>query len=68
MRDNREVLARQCVGNAFVISNPLVRGVLTAILWLQPLPSDYIVVGTLKEAEAWCMKKLTEAGISCRDR
>ena len=56
-------LRRYSLGTAFVLTSPLVRGVLTAILWLQPLPSDYVVVGTMAEAEDWAAAKLRDAGL-----
>ena len=34
----------------FVIDSPLVKGVLTAIFWLQPLPTPYLVVRNLATA------------------
>jgi hypothetical protein len=33
-------------------------------LWLQPLPNEHIVVGTLAEAEAWAEKQLRAAGLA----
>lgn len=45
-------------GMAFVIDNMLVRGVLTAILWLQRIPCEHTVVGTRHEAEQWAVIKL----------
>lgn len=39
---------------AFVIKNMLVRGVLTAILWLQPMRERYKVFAERTDAEAWC--------------
>ncbi len=53
---------RQCsVGSVFVITSPLVRGVLTAILWLQPMPVAHAVVATMEEAERWANARLAEA-------
>lgn len=63
IKAHRELLAHVCVGNAFVIPNPLVRGVLTAILWLQPLPYDHVVVNGVADGEAWCRKRLAAAGL-----
>ncbi len=57
-------LRQYSLGTAFVITSPFVRGVLTAILWLQPLPNDYTVVATLEEAEAWAARQLAAAGIA----
>ncbi len=58
MRVNEELLRSYAAGFAFVINSPLVRGALTAILWLQSLPSPFIVVSTLPEAERWALGQL----------
>ena len=58
MKENQALLRTYSVGTAFVISSPLVRGGLTAILWLQSLPTPYIVVATLAEAERWARAQL----------
>jgi hypothetical protein len=55
---NDELLRTYSVGTAFVISSQLVRGGLTAILWLQPLPTPYVVVATRLEAERWARAQL----------
>jgi hypothetical protein len=64
IRDNAVVMGAVCVGGAFIIQSTLVRGALTAILWLQPMPFRHVVVGTVAEGEAWCRGRLTAAGIS----
>lgn len=56
-------LARQCVGAAFVITSPTVRGGLTAILWVAPLPHPHVIVRTVAEAEAWCRERVIDAGL-----
>lgn len=58
------LLRTYSLGSAFVITSPLVRGVLTAILWLQPMPAPHTVVGTYAEGERWAIEKLREAGLS----
>lgn len=62
MRDNAVLIGALCVGGAFVIQSTLVRGALTAILWLQPMPFRHVIVGTVAEGEAWCRGRLTAAG------
>ena len=47
-----------CVGGAFVISSPIIRGALAAILWMQPLPWPHTVVGDVAAGERWARKKL----------
>lgn len=44
------------VGVCFVLSNPIVRGVLTAVLWLQPMSERYEVCSTRKDADEWCRR------------
>jgi hypothetical protein len=63
LKQHEEQLRQYSLGTAFVITSPFVRGVLTAILWLQPMVSDYVVVGRMDEAEAWAAKKLRAAGL-----
>jgi hypothetical protein len=61
LKANKERLERQSLGSAFVIDSPLVRGVLTAILWIAPMPQAHIVVSTIEEAEAWAHRRVREA-------
>jgi hypothetical protein len=55
---HRAALTERCVGVAFVFDSSVVRGLLTAILWVQPLPHPHCVVPTLAEAEAWVREAL----------
>jgi hypothetical protein len=64
LKSHENLLRQYSLGTAFVITSPLVRGVLTAIFWLQPLPTEHIVVGTMHEAEAWGRARLSAAGIA----
>jgi hypothetical protein len=64
LRQHRDILVRCSLGVAFVIRSPLVRGVLTAILWMQPLEWPHVVVPTVADAEAWVRARLREAGLS----
>lgn len=61
---NRALLLKAQVGTAFVITNPVVRGVLTAITWIQPMPSEHTVVATMAEAERWAWAQLRKAGVT----
>jgi hypothetical protein len=38
---------------AFVFTNPIVRGCLTAVQWLAPPPYPWKIAGTMEEARAW---------------
>ncbi len=50
MRENEKRLRDFTLATIMVISSPAVRGFLTAILWLQPMPCPHAVVATLEEA------------------
>jgi hypothetical protein len=54
---------RNSVGNAMVITSPLIRGALTAILWIRPMPGEHVVVSTFAEAERWIIEKLRARGL-----
>lgn len=49
---------RLCKGIAFVIDSGVVRGALTAILWMTELPFPYKVMSHRAEAEEWARKLL----------
>jgi len=52
------------LGSAFVIDSALVRGLLTAILWLQPLPMPHEVCATIEGALDWADTKLKDRGLA----
>ncbi|MFO0694585.1 MAG: hypothetical protein U0230_13575 [Polyangiales bacterium] len=56
-------LSRLCLGGAFVIASPLIRGALTAILFLTPLPFEHVVVPTLEDGERWALARLEGHGL-----
>lgn len=58
LRRHEATLKQHSLGTAFVIDSALVRGVLTAILWMQPMPAAHIVVATIEEAERWAAEQL----------
>ncbi len=62
MESYQQKLKRLCVGAAFVIPAPLVRGALIAMLWVQPLPFPHKVVADVAAADAWCLQQLNGAG------
>jgi len=68
MKANADITRLNCVGIGFVIDSSLVRGILTAILWLSDMPAPYTVVGTFAEAEQWCEKQLSAHGVTLPSR
>ena len=58
MKANHDKSAAYCAGYAFVIDSAVVRGILTAILWLAPMPAPHVVVSTVEEGERWLREKL----------
>jgi hypothetical protein len=64
LKQHEQMLRQYSLGTAFVITSPLVRGVLTAILWLQQMPTAHTVAATFEEAERWAVGRLQSAGIS----
>lgn len=46
------------IGLAAVIDSAIVRGAMTALLWIQRMPWDYTVVATREKAEHWALDKL----------
>jgi hypothetical protein len=58
---NRDVLGRHSLGVALVIDSPIVRGMLKAILWIQPMPLPHAVFRTVEEALRWLRERVTEA-------
>ena len=60
--ENAESLRATSLGVVFVIRSAVARGVLTSILWTQPLPQPHAIVTTLAEADLWAREKLRAAG------
>jgi len=56
-QQNRET----CGGFAFVFESALVRGLLTAVLWMHPLPAPHRVFGSIGEALLWAKEQIESA-------
>lgn len=56
-----DILRRKCAGGAFVIPSPVVRGGLTAMMWVQQLPFPWTLVPDVAAAQAWCRRQLAGA-------
>ena len=63
MSDNAELLQRNTVGIAFVITERMVRGALTAIFWMTRNPVPYTVHGSLRDALDHAAEQCTAAGL-----
>ncbi|MBC8069974.1 MAG: hypothetical protein IAG13_16670 [Deltaproteobacteria bacterium] len=55
-------IARHIASMAFVLPSPLVRGVLRAVLQMQPLPVEHRVFRGEAEATAWSDERLASVG------
>ncbi len=53
IKEHQSALRRCNPGVALVLPSLWLKGLLRAILWLQPLPQPYVVCGTVEEAMAW---------------
>lgn len=58
MRENESTIRARNAGVAFVIDSAIIRGALTAILWIQPMATEHTVVATLEDAQRWCADQL----------
>ncbi len=58
---NQELLRRYSIGAALVIHSPIVRGMLKAILWIQPMPQPYAVFSTVEGALGWLRDQVAKA-------
>jgi hypothetical protein len=45
-----------------VTDNPVIRGAITALLWIQSFPWEYTVVATREEAERWAVARHARTG------
>jgi hypothetical protein len=56
----REYLRARVVAIGIVAGSPLVRGILTAVHWIESPPSPYRIFGDEQEARAWLNERWTE--------
>jgi len=60
LKEHHQGLRLGLVGMGFVIQSALVRGAMTAVMWLQNLPYPYSVCATLDQAERFCAGQLAQ--------
>jgi hypothetical protein len=53
IRENEALLVRDVVAAALVTDSAVIRGTVTAVFWIRPLPMPSKIVATLQEAEKW---------------
>jgi hypothetical protein len=68
LKSHRDPIEKYSCGSAFVIASAIIRGGLTAILWVAPIPGEHTVVATLAEGETWAIGRLSAAGVSVPPR
>ncbi len=68
MKTNMELFESASYGAVFAIDSALVRGVLTAMLWFQPIKIANEVVGDLDAAVRWAIKRLESQNAEVPER
>jgi hypothetical protein len=63
IKQNQELLRRHSVGAALVLQSPIVRGMLKAILWMQPMPQPHAVCATVDDGLAWLRERVRRANL-----
>lgn len=64
LREHREQIRAVNVGIAFVASSALIRGLVRAVLHLQPLSVPYASFSELERGVAWARTRTYDAGVS----
>jgi hypothetical protein len=64
IKTNMELLKQYSVGAALIIHSPIVRGMLKAILWLQPMPQPHLVCSHVDEALRWLRSRFLAAHVN----
>ena len=59
----RQFSKELCVGSAAVVTNPLARGAITAMLWLWTPASPFKVVASIEEGLDYCFSQSAKAGL-----
>lgn len=68
MKINMELFSTASLGSVFAIESPLVRGVLTALLWFQPIKTPNETVGNMDAAVRWALAQLERHNIAVPER
>lgn len=68
MRATEELQRKVTVGIVSVVSSPLIRGVLTALLWIYRPALQMVVVASLEEAVTWTIEHCERERIAIPER
>ena len=63
MAARTRMLRDQCLGLAFVVASQVIRGVITAVFWIQPMPAAWTIEMRRASAVAWARERLREARV-----
>ncbi|MET0385823.1 MAG: hypothetical protein ABW321_07685 [Polyangiales bacterium] len=63
-REHEQLLRDTLLGFTFVVSSAVMRGVITAVFWIKPLPVPHAVHTELEEAVHWSLDRCRDAGIA----
>jgi hypothetical protein len=58
MKKNRELILESIQAMGVVVASPIVRGVLTAIFWIEAPPVPHQIFGSLAEAAIWAREQV----------
>jgi hypothetical protein len=64
IKDHEALLRQYSLGVAMVMQSPIVRGMLKAILWIQPMPQPYTVCSSVEEGLRWLRERVASAHAS----
>ena len=64
IKEHEALLRQYSLGVAMVMQSPIVRGMLKAILWIQPMPQPYTVCSTVEEGLRWLRERVASAHAS----
>lgn len=68
MRDNNHRYKHVAIGTALIIASSIVRGVLTALLWVTPIDMPHDIFSNLDDAVRWAIKRFDEERIPIPDQ
>jgi hypothetical protein len=61
IKEHHDELRRASIGVALVMTSPLARGILKAVLWMQPMPQPHKVCSSVEEALRWVAGRFADA-------